>query len=66
MRKTKEDPIRLRSLLQNLWGYSTLRYTLIVGLCLLGAVVQLNYRVPSRFLFLFLPWIGVALSALGY
>ncbi len=66
MRKTKENQIRLRSLLKNVCGYSTLRYTLIVGLCLLGVTVQLNYRVPSRFLFLFLPWIGVALSVLGF
>lgn len=67
MTKTKEDQIRLRSLLKNLWGYSTFRYTLIVGFCLLGMTVHLNYRVPSRFLFLFLPSsIGVALSALGF
>jgi tetratricopeptide (TPR) repeat protein len=28
--------------------------------------VQMTYRVPSQFLFLFLPWVGVALSTLSF
>jgi len=66
MRKTKENRIRVRSVLKNVWGYSTLKYTLVIGLCLLGVTAQLNYRVPSSFLFLALPGIGVTLSVLGF
>ncbi|HXC62127.1 MAG TPA: hypothetical protein VNV63_05595, partial [Nitrospiria bacterium] len=66
MRKTKENKFRVRSLVKNVSGYLALRYTFIIGICLLVATVQLNYRVPSSFLFLALPGIGVALSVLGF
>jgi hypothetical protein len=66
MRKNKQNQIRVLSLVKNVCGYLTLRYTSIVGICLLGATAQLNYRIPGSFLFLALPGMGVALSVFGF
>jgi hypothetical protein len=64
MKKSKQNPNSVRSVLKSVWAFTTLRYTLVLALCLWGLVVQMNYRVPGRFLFL-IPWIGAVLSALG-
>jgi len=66
MRKNKQNQIRVLPLVKNVCGYLTLRYTSIVGICLLGATAQLNYRIPGTFLFLALPGMGVALSVFGF
>ncbi len=46
-------------------NHMTLLYIFLACLCLWALNVQMSYRIPGRFLFLVLPWIGVALSALS-
>ena len=65
MKRTKENQIRLHSVLTNIWGYLALKVTLLAALCLWAFGVQLKYRIPSRFLVFLLPVVGVALSAVG-
>lgn len=59
-------PVWLRVAWKNVWNYLTLKYTLVVFLCLWALSVQMAYRVPSRLLFLVLPWISVALVVLSF
>ena len=59
-------PFWLRSFFDRFWTLATLKCTVITGLCLWALFVQMIYRVPSQFLLLFLPWLGIALSALSF
>lgn len=47
------------------WRLLTFKHALVTGLCVWAMYIQLRYRVPSRFLFWLLPWIGLALSCLS-
>lgn len=58
-------PFWLSFVFRRFWTLATLKYSVIATLCLWALFVQMTYRVPSQFLFLFLPWIGLALSVLS-
>ena len=59
-------PIVIRTALRNLWSLLIFRHTVMVCLSLWAVYIQIEYRVPGRFLFILLPWIGIALSALSF
>ncbi len=59
-------PIWLRYLWKHVWIILTFKYSLVLCLCLWALWIQLSYRVASRFLFVIIPWIGVALSVLSF
>lgn len=59
-------PVWLRVAWKNVWNYLTLKYTIVVCLCLWALYVQMVYRVPSQLLFLILPWISMALVVLSF
>lgn len=59
-------PIWLRFLFRRFWMLATLKYCAITTLCLWAMFVQMTYRVPSQFVFLLVPWVGVALSAVSF
>lgn len=50
---------------RSFWSLLTLKHGIFAALCLGAFQVHLAYRVPSRFLFLALPWIGVVLGVLS-
>jgi len=47
------------------WSLANFKYTIVVGASLWAMFIQMEYRVPSGFIFILLPWIGLALSALS-
>jgi tetratricopeptide (TPR) repeat protein len=59
-------PYMFRSVPKNLWSYLTIKYAVIFCLCIWSIKVQTEYRVPTRFFFLLVPWIGAALSVLSF
>ena len=59
-------PIWVQFFVRRFWTLATLKYSFIACLCVWALYVQMVYRVPSQFLFLFLPWIGLALSAMSF
>jgi len=59
-------PFRFQFIIGRLWSFLTFRYALILYLCLWSIDVQNSYRVPTRFLFLFLPWVTVSLTVLSF
>lgn len=59
-------PFWLRSIFSKFWSHLTWKYIVILFLCLWALSVQMTYRVPSRFLFLLLPWVGLAVSVLSF
>ena len=50
---------------RQIWSWAGLPSVLLVVLPLAALGIQMRYRIPSRYLPAVLPWIGVALSALG-
>ena len=51
--------------LRSFWSLLTLKHGVFAALCLAAFQVHLTYRVPSRFLFLALPGVGVVLGVLS-
>jgi tetratricopeptide (TPR) repeat protein len=43
----------------------TFKHAVVAGLCVWAMYIQMTYRVPGRFFFWLLPWIGLALSCLS-
>lgn len=58
-------PVWLRFFFRRFWTLATLKHSVITCLCLWAVFVQMVYRVPSQFLLVFLPWVGLALSTLS-
>lgn len=48
-----------------LWNRVTLKHALLVFVCYWALIAQMSYRVPSRLLFLLIPWIGTAIGLLS-
>ena len=53
-------------IIRNLWSILTVKYVLILYLCLWSIGTQIDYRVPTRFLFWLLPWVGISLTILSF
>jgi len=47
------------------WRLLTFKHAVVTSLCVWAMYIQMRYRVPGRFLFWLLPWIGLALSCLS-
>src|SRR6266851_2529868 len=58
-------PPWFRCSFSNFWSLATFKYTVAVIACAWGMWVQSQYRVPGSFLFVLLPAIGLALTALS-
>jgi tetratricopeptide (TPR) repeat protein len=58
-------PLQIRCIFRNIWSRITLRHTIAVIACYWAMSVQISYRAHGRFLFLLLPWVGSALTALS-
>ncbi len=54
-----------RCFLQWAWWRLTFKHGLVLAACGLALFLQMQYRVPSLFLFLLLPWIGLAVTILS-
>ena len=59
-------PFVVRTAFCRVWTRLTLKYIILSGICWWALSVQLRYRIPSSFLFLFIPWVGTALTALSF
>jgi tetratricopeptide (TPR) repeat protein len=59
-------PPRVRGWLARLWSANTLKFGVSAIACLLAMSIQVQYRVPGRFVFLLLPWVGLAVGALSF
>lgn len=58
-------PFWLRIVWCTFWSLLTFKHILLVATCLWALYIQMAFRVPSRLLFLLIPWIGTALSLLS-
>lgn len=58
-------PFQIRGIFKNIWSRITLRHTIAVIACYWAMSVQISYRTHGQFLFLLLPWVGSALTALS-
>ena len=59
-------PTGIRSRLARLYSASTIRFFVSTAACGLAMYIQTEYRVPGSFVFLLLPWVGLALGALSF
>src|SRR5205807_8284209 len=57
-------PSTVRCTIRQIWIYPPLKYAVIAGVCAWATYIQIEYRVPSSFMFLLLPWIGIVLATL--
>ena len=59
-------PTGIRSGLTRLCSASTIGFFISANACGLAMYIQTEYRVPGSFVFLLLPWVGLALGALSF
>lgn len=59
-------PSRIRGWLPRLWSTKALKFGVSAIACLLAMYIQMQYRVPGRFVFLLLPWVGLAVGAFSF
>ena len=59
-------PTGIRNGLARLYSASTIGFFISANACGLAMYIQTEYRVPGRFVFLLLPWVGLALGALSF
>ena len=56
---------RIRVIVDKLWRRSTVGEALLCGLCVWALFIQMHFRVPGQFVFVILPWIGLALTMIS-